>query len=405
MSGAAPATSSLPESGELKLDAAVGFASKKQQNPDPAAEETFAFVHGGLIWNVKFGDNKLSSFDTNLGADFNLQVSEDFVSTWQNSLTVGMSERLALQFAANFSYRNLPALNEMDLFLTQPSAGAKPIGKDPRSSREARHPGARSRSSSASAPGRLPWPNPTSRPRLAVDFVASGAQEPPRFSGRPLGSREILEMPSIWLIPVDSSQKAIRVDTSGTLVGRDAACTVQVNDPSVSRRHAILEEDRGNWVLSDQKSANGTWLDGQRVNKAYLSPGQSVRFGAVSFSVSAEEPSALSRVPARPPVAPQIAGGTVTARPGTPPSVPPPPVNAPSAGGMGPSEAAEILGVRPGASRDEVRQHYQKIYNDFQIRLTNAPTAALKRMYQKNLQDLKTAADVLAPGLVAELKA
>jgi preprotein translocase subunit Sec63 len=72
---------------------------------------------------------------------------------------------------------------------------------------------------------------------------------------------------------------------------------------------------------------------------------------------------------------------------------------------MGPSEAAEILGVRPGASRDEVRQHYQKIYNDFQIRLTNAPTAALKRMYQKNLQDLKAAADLLAPGLVAELKA
>jgi preprotein translocase subunit Sec63 len=72
---------------------------------------------------------------------------------------------------------------------------------------------------------------------------------------------------------------------------------------------------------------------------------------------------------------------------------------------MGPSEAAEILGVRPGAPRDEVRQHYQKIYNDFQIRLTNAPTAALKRMYQKNLQDLKAAAELLAPGLLAELKA
>ena len=219
-------------------------------------------------------------------------------------------------------------------------------------------------------------------------------------------------MPSLWLIPVESSQKVIRVDASGSLVGRDAACAVQVNDPSVSRRHAMLEEDRGNWVLSDQKSANGTWVDGQRVHKAYLQSGQKVRFGAVSFEVSTEEPSTGSQAPPRPPARSPVAGGTVTSRPSAfppppPPPLPPPPppAAAPHAGGMGFSEAAEVLGVRPGASRDEVRQHYQKIYNDFQIRLTNAPTATLKRMYQKNLQDLKTAAEVLAPGLLAELKA
>lgn len=120
---------SSPEKGELKLDAAVGFASKRQKDPDPAAKESFALAHGGLAWNVKFGDAKRSSFGTNLGVDVNLQVTDDIVGVWQNALTVGMSERLALQIGAGFNYRNLPALNEVDLFSTAPVAGAKPIGK------------------------------------------------------------------------------------------------------------------------------------------------------------------------------------------------------------------------------------------------------------------------------------
>ncbi|HLA76795.1 MAG TPA: hypothetical protein VJU18_04345 [Vicinamibacteria bacterium] len=67
---------------------------------------------------------------------------------------------------------------------------------------------------------------------------------------------------------------------------------------------------------------------------------------------------------------------------------------------MAVAEAAEILGLWPGTPADEVRRRYQKMYNDFQIRLTNAPTPSLKRMYQKNIQDLRTACEVLSPGAV-----
>jgi RNA-directed DNA polymerase len=50
-------------------------------------------------------------------------------------------------------------------------------------------------------------------------------------------------------------------------------------------------------------------------------------------------------------------------------------------------------------SREEIYKNWG-LYNDYQIRLTNAPTASLKRMYQKNLQELKAAVEVLAPGLL-----
>jgi hypothetical protein len=66
------------------------------------------------------------------------------------------------------------------------------------------------------------------------------------------------------------------------------------------------------------------------------------------------------------------------------------------------TEAAELLGVEPGAAAREVVKRYQMMHNDYQIRITNAPTAALKRMYQKNLQDLRAACEVLAPGALRE---
>jgi hypothetical protein len=82
------------------------------------------------------------------------------------------------------------------------------------------------------------------------------------------------------------------------------------------------------------------------------------------------------------------------------PAAPPrAPAAAPPPGGMSEAEAAEILGLWPGSPADEVRRRYQKLYNDFQIRLTNAPTPSLKKMYQKNIQDLRMACDVICPGV------
>jgi hypothetical protein len=99
-----------------------------------------------------------------------------------------------------------------------------------------------------------------------------------------------------------------------------------------------------------------------------------------------------AQVYAPPPPAPAPAAGAPPPRPAAaPPS---------GAGGMTEAEAAEILGLWPGSPAEEVVRRYQKLFNDFQIRITNAPTPALKKMYQKNIQDLRTAADIISPGVV-----
>ena len=61
-------------------------------------------------------------------------------------------------------------------------------------------------------------------------------------------------------------------------------------------------------------------------------------------------------------------------------------------------EAADLLGLMPDASEAEVRSKYNEMYNDYQLRLTNAPTPNLKKLYQKNLQELNDAFSVFLGG-------
>jgi hypothetical protein len=62
------------------------------------------------------------------------------------------------------------------------------------------------------------------------------------------------------------------------------------------------------------------------------------------------------------------------------------------------AEAAELLGVHDTSTPDAILRRYEELHNDFQIRLTNAPTPTLKKTYQRSLQELDAAVDLLVPG-------
>jgi predicted component of type VI protein secretion system len=193
---------------------------------------------------------------------------------------------------------------------------------------------------------------------------------------------------------VPATGAPVEVQGERVLVGRDPAADVVLNDPSISRRHAVIERRGVFWVVLDQQSANGTWIDGRRVTEAALESGQRLRLGAVEFTVAGIDPKA--KVPPAPARAYVRPAGAPPAPSAARPAAAPAPGAAPR---MDLAEAAEMLGLWPGSPPEEVRKRYQKMYNDFQIRLTNAPTPSLKKMYQKNLQDLRAAAEALAPGV------
>jgi signal transduction histidine kinase len=64
-----------------------------------------------------------------------------------------------------------------------------------------------------------------------------------------------------------------------TLVGRDSR-QIPLTDNTVSRRHCELLPADGNWILNDLGSANGTYINGSRVDRRYtLKPGDQIRVG------------------------------------------------------------------------------------------------------------------------------
>lgn len=69
-------------------------------------------------------------------------------------------------------------------------------------------------------------------------------------------------------------------------IGREPGRDVLLDfDPTVSRRHARLERQGGQWVLIDEGSRNGSFVNGQPVQQRALQPGDILRFGNTELRV------------------------------------------------------------------------------------------------------------------------
>jgi hypothetical protein len=68
-------------------------------------------------------------------------------------------------------------------------------------------------------------------------------------------------------------------------IGRGRDCDVVLTDISVSRHHARLIPRDGAWVLHDLSSTNGSYLNGHRVSRCQLRPGDRVVLGEALLRV------------------------------------------------------------------------------------------------------------------------
>ena len=75
----------------------------------------------------------------------------------------------------------------------------------------------------------------------------------------------------------------------GILIGRSADCDVQIEDPGVSRRHAelrVLHSHEGMHIqVVDLGSTNGTRVNGQRIDTAYVVDGSTITIGNTTMAV------------------------------------------------------------------------------------------------------------------------
>ena len=62
-------------------------------------------------------------------------------------------------------------------------------------------------------------------------------------------------------------------------IGRDMNCTIVLADDFASRTHATIRRKGEEWVVFDEQSKNGTWLNNHPVDTACLHSGDILRVG------------------------------------------------------------------------------------------------------------------------------
>ncbi len=71
------------------------------------------------------------------------------------------------------------------------------------------------------------------------------------------------------------------------VVGRDKGCGMMLPSKLLSRQHAELEVQGSSLWVHDLDSSNGTFVDGERVEKTFLKGGETLSFAKIDFQVIA----------------------------------------------------------------------------------------------------------------------
>jgi hypothetical protein len=70
-------------------------------------------------------------------------------------------------------------------------------------------------------------------------------------------------------------------------IGRDPINQIPIEDPLASRVHATVWEEGGTLFIRDEKSSNGTFVNGKRIQETRLRPRDQIQIGNNVFQVAA----------------------------------------------------------------------------------------------------------------------
>lgn len=122
-------------------------------------------------------------------------------------------------------------------------------------------------------------------------------------------------MPRERIIGLTGPVSGVHVDIVGTLtIGRSRDSNLLINDPLVSRKHALIQQTPAGTILRDLGSGNGTYVGQRRVIEYKLAPGDIITIGPSELRFDVLEAERVSAAPADKSVVFQVAeDSTVTA--------------------------------------------------------------------------------------------
>ena len=96
--------------------------------------------------------------------------------------------------------------------------------------------------------------------------------------------RPVLDMiPRLVAIDGPLSGRTFYLDGPVLSIGRLVSNDIYLEDPFVSRHHSVIRNQDGQYLIEDVNSANGTYVDGQRVDAGPIKEGSIIQIGASRF--------------------------------------------------------------------------------------------------------------------------
>jgi hypothetical protein len=133
-------------------------------------------------------------------------------------------------------------------------------------------------------------PEPAASPMPATTAFRPGADLPPVFSEAPTPPRTPAPpvAPEVLCLRGTAGEFTL---TEGThVVGRQEGLSIFISDRQVSRNHAVITVQNGRVTIEDRASANGTFVNGDRLSAPRaLKVGDQLKFGDLLLVVMAKK--------------------------------------------------------------------------------------------------------------------
>lgn len=173
----------------------------------------------------------------------------------------------------------------------EPNAADKAIA--PRTVVEARRPMAEAPAAQkapapekADLPGKVELPGAFMDPSGKKTVFIDQKRKPVKSSPAPSPALALVDTPCLWVVSGEQAGQKIELKTGAATkgawsIGSGEDRDVRLQDPGVSAIHATLRNQSGIWQLTDDVSANGTFVNDNKVLNRFLNDGDRVRLGPV----------------------------------------------------------------------------------------------------------------------------
>jgi pSer/pThr/pTyr-binding forkhead associated (FHA) protein len=130
--------------------------------------------------------------------------------------------------------------------------------------------------------------------------AATLAKPPSADHGRLLAdARARIEQPGEYLcFEENGEQRTVALTREWTRIGRSLAADVRLDDPTVSRRHALIVRHPEGVRLLDDRSLNGVFVNEARVESKILKDGDEIIIGRYRLTMISVAPGEVNRVSA-----------------------------------------------------------------------------------------------------------